>query len=535
MRRSWTLALAALLLAIASWTALGAGAATPAADAKPAAGCRATAPRHVTLTLSPRSVSVGILRWRAPRNAPRDVSYRVQRNRVVVGQTRHRGIRVRVTPGRSYRFTVRAVRGSHVQRKCAASIRLTVTTAAPPAPSGLTASAVTDTSVMLQWQASRPQRGTIRGYRILRDGSPVRQVDATATTITNLFPSRDYTFSVVAIDSLGHESRAATVQAHTADPAPASGGVHAFLLASTGQSFRDFQAHYRQIGTVYPTYFDCDPSSATITGKDNPQITEFAKARHVAVLARFNCQRTAVLHRILGDPALRAQWLDGITAMVSQYGYDGAALDFEAGAADDRDLYTSFVADLAARLHADGKRVTVVASAKLKDVPRHPRSTFFDYINLSQVADHIFVMAWGIHWATSAPGAQDDMTWIQKVVAYIDTMPDPSKFILGMQLYGMDWPTPMAPDREAAAYEYAQVQNIIAQTGATPVWDPTQDAMHLAYTGPDGRPHDLWYTEAHTQSRRIALAAQHGLGVGLWRLGNEDQRLWDDPQIVPAR
>jgi spore germination protein YaaH len=176
-----------------------------------------------------------------------------------------------------------------------------------------------------------------------------------------------------------------------------------------------------------------------------------------------------------------------------------------------------------------------VASAKLKDVPRHPRSTFFDYINLSQVADHIFVMAWGIHWATSVHGAQDDMTWIQKVVAYIDTMPDPSKFILGMQLYGMDWPTPMAPDREAAAYEYAQVQNIIAQTGATPVWDPTQDAMHLAYTGPDGRPHDLWYTEAHTQSRRIALAAQHGLGVGLWRLGNEDQRLWDDPQIVPAR
>jgi spore germination protein YaaH len=285
---------------------------------------------------------------------------------------------------------------------------------------------------------------------------------------------------------------------------------------------------------VYPTYYDCNTSTAALIGRDDAQITAFAKQRHVAILARFNCQRTAILHRILTEPELRQQWLDGITALVDQYGYDGAALDFEAGAYSDRDAYTSFVADLAARMHDRGKRVTVVASAKLKDVPRHPRSTFFDYAGLSQVADHIFVMAWGIHWATSGPGAQDDMSWIQKVVAYIDQMPNRQKFVLGMQLYAMDWPDNRAPSEEAETYEYHEVQARLAATGATPVYDAAQDAMYFTYTGADGRTRHVWYTESHTQANRIALAREHGLGVGFWRLGNEDQRLWDDPQLQGA-
>ncbi len=45
----------------------------------------------------------------------------------------------------------------------------------------------------------------------------------------------------------------------TAEPVPTHGHVQAFLLASTDQSFRDLEAHYQQIGVVYPTYFDCGP------------------------------------------------------------------------------------------------------------------------------------------------------------------------------------------------------------------------------------------------------------------------------------
>jgi spore germination protein YaaH len=316
----------------------------------------------------------------------------------------------------------------------------------------------------------------------------------------------------------------------TAPPAQSTGKAYAFLLASTDRSFADFRAHYRQIGTVHPTFFDCSPG-ADLTGADNAQIVGWAQSRGVKVLPRFNCQRSAVLNRIVNEPALRSQWLDRIVAAVEQYGYDGAQVDFEAGYASDRSAYTSFITELASRLHARGKLLSMAVSAKTADVPNHPRSTFFDYPALAQQADTIFVMAWGIHWTASAPGPQDDIGWLQKVVSYIDTVGVPGRFVLGMQLYGMDWPAGGGSSHPASSYEYSDLMALVQRVGASPVFDTETNANHFSYTDSDGVAHEAWYTDAATQETRMRLARDHGLGFGFWRLGNEDQRLWDSPLL----
>ena len=317
----------------------------------------------------------------------------------------------------------------------------------------------------------------------------------------------------------------------TLDPEPTQGRLHAFLLASTDQSFRDFQAHYRQIATVHPTYYDCTPGAVMI-GQDDPLITRWAQARRVEVLPRFNCQRTSVLNRILNEPALRQSWLDAIVQRVTDSGADGASLDFEAGLYTDRAAYSSFVADLAARLHAQGQRLTIAVSAKVADVPRHPRSTFFDYKALSASADQIFVMAWGIKWATSAPGAQDDIRWVTSVADYVKTMPEPSKFIMGTQLYAMDWPAGGGVANPATSYEHADAMALAQAKGVTARLDAPTDGLTFRYADPDGTAHDVWFADATTVERRFALATARGLGIGVWRLGQEDQRLWDSPLLA---
>jgi spore germination protein YaaH len=314
---------------------------------------------------------------------------------------------------------------------------------------------------------------------------------------------------------------------------PSTGRAQAFLLASTDRSFADFRAHYRNIGIVYPTFFDCS-AGAELTGTGNAQISSWAQQRAVKVLPRFNCQRSAVLNQILNQPDLRSKWLDQVVGLVEANGYDGANIDFEAGYASDRSAYTSFVTELASRLHARGKLLSLAVSAKTADVPNHPRSTFFDYQALAQQADTIFVMAWGVHWTRSAPGPQDDMRWLSQVVSYIDTIGRPGRFVLGMQLYGMDWPAGGGNAHPATSYEYSDIQALLARTGATPVRDADADAWHFTYTDADGVPHDVWYTDAATQAERVQLARDHGIGSGFWRLGNEDQRLWELPQLAPG-
>jgi spore germination protein len=406
------------------------------------------------------------------------------------------------------------------------SVRVDTGHSAPPPPGGLLAREVSDSALTLSWSASVPARGAVSAYRVYLDGKVLRQVRGLSTRVTGLAAGSSHVFTVAAVDGAGWLSaESAPLPVTLSPPVPSSGSAHAFLLASTDRSFADFRDHYQQIGTVYPTFYDCSPD-AQLTGTGNAQIVSWASARGVRVLPRFNCQRSAVLSRIVNEPALREQWLSAIVASVDANGYDGANVDFEAGYAADRDAYSSFVAELASRLHARGKLLSLAVSAKTADVPNHPRSTFFDYDALSRSADTIFVMAWGIHWTSSAPGPQDGMEWWSRVAAYVASIGRPSKFVMGMQLYAMDWPAGGGSAHPATSLEYSDLSALIARVGALPVRDPAADAWTFKYVDADGVPHEVWYTDSATQASRVALARSYGLGYGFWRLGNEDQRLW---------
>jgi hypothetical protein len=165
-------------------------------------------------------------------------------------------------------------------------------------PGGLRAVGVTATGVTLVWRPAKAGTRRVAGYRVFRDGSTLGQVTRTRMAVPRLATDEAYTFTVAAVDDRGHvspPSRALTVA--TDAPPPSTGTLHAFVLASTGASFEDFKAHYRQIGTIHATYFECDRATAAVVGHDVPQITSFAKLRQVEVFTRFDCQDAATLHR----------------------------------------------------------------------------------------------------------------------------------------------------------------------------------------------------------------------------------------------
>lgn len=491
------------------------------------------APRSLAISGSERGMTLDWLPGR--RGDGKLAGYRLLRDGAPIGQTAATAWTLGAQPNRTYRFTVVAVdsRG----RTSAASNTVTLVTghAPPSAPQNVQALSVSESSIGAQWDASSVGAGRVVGYRVLRDGAVVEQVGGTSAVLDNLAPSTAYGISIVAVDGLGYASApSAVVSARTQDPVPTSGHAHAYLLASTSQSFADFRAHYRQIGYLYPTYFDCS-AGMQLRGQDDPLVTGWARARGVLVMPRVNCQGTARVHQLLTDPATRAAWLDTMVSLTQTYGYDGISLDLEAGPAGDRAAMTSFVADLAARLHAAGKLLTIAASPKATDSKTHPRSGIFDYPAISQSADFVLVMVWGLHWSTSAPGAQDDISWAQSVADYVATMPLHRKFVYGTNLYAMDWPDGGGTAHPADTEQYGDLVPRFPALGAVTQLDPTVDSNHATYTDAGGSPHDVWYPDAGTTERRIQLAADDGFGgVGFWRLGMEDQRVWSDPLIAPG-
>ena len=51
-----------------------------------------------------------------------------------------------------------------------------------------------------------------------------------------------------------------------------------------------------------------------------------------------------------------------------------------------------------------------------------------------------------------------------------------------------------------------------------------------AYTTED---YTAYYATAQSVQGRLGLARAAGLGVGLWRLGDEDQETWNIPALTP--
>jgi spore germination protein YaaH len=306
--------------------------------------------------------------------------------------------------------------------------------------------------------------------------------------------------------------------------------LQAYLLASAPDSLRDLRAHAGSIGVLYPTYFDCALGSGRVVGADVPEITAYAQARRIAVMPRFTCQNGAAVHLILTRPALRVATLARLAAIARNPAYGGLNLDLENAGASDRQALTSFVTALAARLHGMHKKLSVVVVGVSEDDPR--RSTgFYDDRALAALADSVFVLAWGAHWEGSAPGPIAPLGAASETAAYLASLPNASRFVLGAPMYGLDWSRGGGRANPATADQYAGIVSLAHAVHAHVRSDPASHELTFKYTDAAGTSHVVWSMDADADAALLRIARAHGLAAGLWRLGQEDQGLWSSAAL----
>jgi spore germination protein YaaH len=319
------------------------------------------------------------------------------------------------------------------------------------------------------------------------------------------------------------------VGGHATRPAP----LQAFVLSSAPDSLVDLEAHAQAVGVVYPTYFACELATGRITGADTGAITAYASAQHIVLMPRFNCQDGPTVHTILTDPHTRARTLSGLSHIAETSAYAGVNLDLENDVAADRAAMSSFVAALAGRLHARGKRLSVDVVGVTHDDPAIVTG-FYDDRALSAAADYVFVMAWGTHWEGSAAGPIAPLSFVAGVARYVATLAHAARFVLGAPMYGLDWPAGGGVSSRrppATALRNASVLALAHSVGATPRRERAVDEMTFAYTRA-GVTHRVWYMDAQAVADRLRIARAHGLTAGVWRLGGEDQGLWSSAPVV---
>jgi len=90
-------------------------------------------------------------------------------------------------------------------------------TEAPTSPANLRTTAVSSTSISLQWDAATDNVG-VTAYRVSRNGQTIATVGTTSLDDSGLQPATSYNYNVRALDAAGNESAAATINVVTNAP-----------------------------------------------------------------------------------------------------------------------------------------------------------------------------------------------------------------------------------------------------------------------------------------------------------------------------
>ncbi|MER6197205.1 glycoside hydrolase family 18 protein [Streptomyces sp. NPDC001586] len=215
----------------------------------------------------------------------------------------------------------------------------------PAAPTGLTATATSSSSVSLNW----PAVPGATSYTVHRDGAAPFSVTSAPAAVTGLAASTTYTFRVSAVNAAGESAQSAPASATTTAGGGGGGGglpAHA-LVGYLHASFANGSGYVRMADV--PASWDVvnlafgEPTSVT-SGDIRFRLCPVAECPNVESPAEFKAAIKAkqaagkkVLISIggqngqvqLSTTAARDTFVSSVSKIIDEYGLDGLDIDFE--------------------------------------------------------------------------------------------------------------------------------------------------------------------------------------------------------------
>nr|WSY57781.1 glycoside hydrolase family 18 protein [Streptomyces sp. NBC_00886] len=213
----------------------------------------------------------------------------------------------------------------------------------PAAPTGVTVSSTTSSSVSLAWSAV----SGATGYNIYRDGTKITAVTGTSATVTGLAASTSYSFQVTATNSAG-ESGKSTAVTGTTTASGGNGGTglpkHAvtgywqnFNNGATVQKLSAVSSQYDIIAVAFadatstPGAVSFTLDSSGLGGYTVDQFKADIAAKHAAgkkVVISIGGQNGTIS---VSDSASATNFANSVYSLMQTYGFDGVDIDLENG------------------------------------------------------------------------------------------------------------------------------------------------------------------------------------------------------------
>lgn len=215
-----------------------------------------------------------------------------------------------------------------------------------------------------------------------------------------------------------------------------------------------------------------------------------------------------------------------LVRLIERYGLDGVDIDIEDVFEADRDRLTQLYRVIGRVLHERGYFFSTAVPSKTGPTDPSVFAKPFDYPNLHQPTDQFVIMLYNEHgWPGSGPGPVVSIGRMETVLRYAMTVMPKEKIVAAVSVFGFDF------NLETGRAAYASFDRAMAlaeQYNKQIIFDEETQTPMFAYTDAQGVNHEVWFENRESIKAKAELAGRLGIrGLALWRLGMEDEAIWE--------
>jgi spore germination protein YaaH len=208
-------------------------------------------------------------------------------------------------------------------------------------------------------------------------------------------------------------------------------------------------------------------------------------------------------HTLLSSSKAQERAAMYMAYLAQRDGYVGWQLDLEFVDPADKARYTRFVERVAARLHRDGRLLTVAVVPRFSDAYPGTDGTGafrtgewgapYDFRALGRVADLVTLMTYDHHHTQGPPGPVAGYDWVKAALDYAVRRVPRQKLLLGIPFYGREWVS-NGEKATSRTLSFADAAVRTAQPGVEPRWHERWRTPWFEFRDASGL-HTGWYED----------------------------------------
>lgn len=239
---------------------------------------------------------------------------------------------------------------------------------------------------------------------------------------------------------------------------------------------------------------------------------------------RFN---NNLIHEVVTSETAREALISNLLLTVEEKGFGGVDVDFEYILAEDRDLFTSFVAELRQRMNESGYMVSVALAPKTSADQPGLLYEGKDYGGLGAAADEVLLMAYEWGYTYGPAMAVAPLNKVRQVIEYALTEIPSEKINLGIPNYGYDWLLPYVKgESRAVTIGHVEAVQIAIENDVSIQFDETAQSPYFTYIR-DGKEHEVWFEDVRSLQAKFNLLKEYDLkGIGVWQIMRLFRAMW---------